>query len=166
MQKLSFPLKIHVRKNGLRVIFVAHEHMGRHRLKTERPKQDDTRNFCNWIRQTFPDVPTEYRSTAKTTYRWDPANRHFVAYDITPKEFMMIKLAFSFETVKVVFAKKREWYRDYWSKARRKTEVYTPGFLPRHNLHPSDELLARMAKNPGKYRKLTRKRKPKKTTSA
>ena len=162
MQQLSFPLKIHVRKNGLRVIFVEHVNLGHHRLKLERPKQDETRAFCNWIRSTFPDLPTEFKAANRSSYRrrrYDPAERHFVAYDLTPNEFMMIKLAFGFETIKVRFTKQKVWLKDYWNKRRYKTEAYqTPGYLPRHNIHPSSELLARMAKTPDKYRKLTRNR--------
>jgi hypothetical protein len=163
MQELSFPLKVHVRRNGKRVIFVAHEHLGRHQ-KAIRAKQDDTRYFVNWIRATFPDLPTEYRSTNNTMYRWNAAERHFVAYDVTPAEFIMIKLAFKFKTIKVAFAKKKKWLSgSTWTwqgykKTRYYGEVYTPGYLRRCNVHPSAELQKRMAKNPSKYRKLTRNR--------
>ena len=158
MQQLSFPLKVHIRRNGKRVIFVEHVHLGRWPSDEERQLQDDTRHFCKWLRSTFPDLPTEFRATYSGWSRYHP-NRHFVAYDLTPKEFMMVKLAFSFETVRVVFSREKVRRRAWWGdKAVYFDEVYTPGFMPRSNLHPTPELLARMAKAPGRYRKLTRNR--------
>lgn len=159
MQELAFPLKIHVRRNGLRVIFVEHEHYGRWVSEADRARQDQTRYFCNWIRKTFPSLPTEYRSTYKPWDRYELKHRHFAAYDVTPKEFMMIKLAFGFKTLKVRFTKSKVKGKHWLSKQPYCYEVNTPEYLEKSNIWPTKELLTRMAKNPDNYRRLTRNRK-------
>jgi hypothetical protein len=159
MQELSFPLKIHVRRNGMRVIFVEHEQYGRYVSESDRARQDQTRYFCNWIRKTFPSLPTEYRSTCKSWNRFELKHRHFAAYDVTPKEFMMIKLAFGFKTLKVRFSKEKKKAKHWLTNQPYFYEYTSPGYLARFNIWPSKELLARMEKCPEKYRKLTRNRK-------
>lgn len=119
MQTLDFPIRILERENGDVCILVSHEDQVYYKNEANREKANHTRAFCNWVRKQFPHVPTEFRfvNTKSVSIRsrsiWGygiPRSRtvncdkHFVAYDLTKSELMLIKLAWQFQTQPVRLA--------------------------------------------------------------
>lgn len=112
MQELDFPVRLLTRSEDDIVLMVAHDGITSWYNKAEQKQRaDKTREFCNWIRKTFPHVPTEfrylghkrvrnyrYRSYSTCAYRTVNSDKHFVAYGLKRNELMMIKLAFSYQT--------------------------------------------------------------------
>lgn len=111
MQELDFPVRLHERGDDDFVIMVPHTEASWHNREAHKEKTNKTRSFCNWIRRTFPHVPTEFRycSTKQVRFttggywnrqRWKTVNcdKHFVAYGLTKSELMMVKLAWIYKT--------------------------------------------------------------------
>ena len=112
MNELGFPLKIFERDTDDICILVDHDarYVWGDAKKQDKERKDQTRKFCNWIRKTFPHVPTEFRycGTKEVWYnrgRWNRrrvivnSDKHFVAYGLKRNELMMIKLAWIYKTI-------------------------------------------------------------------
>lgn len=114
MQQLDYPIRILERGPDDLCILVPHDSLTYWKDTERKTKANKTREFCNWLRKQFPDVPTEFRyvntkqvrvSRRSTWYggaRYKTVNcdKHFVAYGLTKNQMLMVKLAWQFETQK------------------------------------------------------------------
>jgi len=118
--ELHFPVRLLERGPDDFCILVSHEPnlaWGEAKQAGEE-RRNKTRSFCNWIRKTFPHVPTEFRYVntrvvrirGRNTWGYRSATRtincdkHFVAYGLKKNELMMTKLAWVFKTQPVCLA--------------------------------------------------------------
>jgi len=95
---LAFSLKYVRNPNGNYTLLISHPNgtpnrrYGRSeyvdRVITNRER---TREFVKWFRKSFKHIVTEFRGL-ETSY-WYDTMRHFVAYEVPPKDFMLLKLA-------------------------------------------------------------------------
>ena len=118
MQTLDFPIRILEREDGNVCILVSHEDQVYYKNAANREKANHTRAFCNWLRKQFPHVPTEFRFVntkqvrvhgrrsvwSAPRYRTAGCDKHFIAYDLTKNELLMVKLAWQFQTQPVRLA--------------------------------------------------------------
>lgn len=141
--QLHFPVRIYEDETGNDfILMVPHEDKQWSNRVTHIENTNLTRQFCNWIRKQFPDVPTEFRfvnqrwaSRRRTSYSIPVAvrvncDKHFVVYGLTKNQMLMIKLAWMFETQQIAVA----------GESRYSTNVYVIDKLP----VPSDALRKRM----------------------
>lgn len=111
--QLHFDLRILTRSEDDLVILVPHEDARWISRENDQDRTNQTRQFCNWIRKQFPDIPTEFRYVNKkwsTVGGWGRiprarrvnCDKHFVAYGLTRSQFMMVKLAWQFKSIPVL----------------------------------------------------------------
>lgn len=113
--ELYVDVRLYEKEDGTTVLMVSHEPQD-YFIRTKHPEfAKQTRKFCNWIRKTFPHVPTEFRyvNTRQVRYplgsywnrnyntRTVNCDKHFVAYGLQKSELMMIKLAWIYKTEKI-----------------------------------------------------------------
>lgn len=143
--QLHFDLRILTRSEDDLVILVPHEDARWITREGDQSRTNQTRQFCNWIRKQFPDIPTEFRyvnkkwsyTRGKNYWSMSRARRvncdkHFVAYGLTRSQFMMIKLAWQFKTIPVLISGDEITANTY--------------FTVMGDLQPTDALRERMSK--------------------
>lgn len=140
MEDLYYCLKYVKTPEGNFTIFISHPNgtpnsrwysKEKERVVANRAK---TTKFAKWLRKTYPHIITEFRGLHS---HWYDTKRHFVAYDLSPKEFVYLKLAMDCESI-------REIGVGYNSEEGRTNLGYN--YVYEHNLKPSDEYLERQEK--------------------
>jgi hypothetical protein len=109
MQELDYPIRILERGPDDFCILVPHDSLTYWKDKERKEKANKTRAFCNWLRKTFPHVPTEFRYVntkqvrvgrgsywSRRRFKTVNCDKHFVAYGLKGSELMMVKLAWQF----------------------------------------------------------------------
>lgn len=98
MNELKAKLRVWQKKNGNYILLVDHP------VTYGRDYTDPTRKFANWIRRQSPDIITEFRgfpyyipdiNNPRYVDWW--TNTYFVAYDVPPNIYMLLKLSWTYK---------------------------------------------------------------------
>jgi len=138
LNELSYKLKYARNPNGNYTLLISHpngtankryDNQYRERQLQNRAR---TREFVKWFRRTFKHIQTEFRGLSSN--HWYDSKRHFVAYEVPPKDFMFLKLAKETEMSELAIG--------YKSNGQLGQD-----YIYENHTRPSEELLARLGKN-------------------
>jgi hypothetical protein len=110
MQTLAYPIRI-LEQDSKFSILVPHDSLSQWRDTEGKTNRNKTREFCNWIRRQFSHIPTEFRyvntkqvripgskSWSIRRFKTVKCDKHFIAYNLSKTELMLIKLSWQFST--------------------------------------------------------------------
>jgi len=102
MNELYYPLRVYRRRDRLINLYIFHP-VG-YSGSTYREYANQNRTFVNWVRKAFPKVQNEVRKLPQAYYgtvqSWIDQDV-FCFYGLTKKEYMMLKLTWTFREFKL-----------------------------------------------------------------